>query len=67
MSAPPAAAVAPAALVNDGLSAAVERARDSLVRIVTGHHGVGSGVAWAPGLVVTNAHVAERGGLSIVA
>jgi serine protease Do len=61
-------APASAELVSDGLSTAVERARDSLVRITTGNRGVGSGVAWArPGIVVTNAHVAVHGELSVVA
>ena len=63
MSAPTACAE----LVSDGLSTAVERARNPLVRIATGRRGLGSGVAWArPAIVVTNAHVAVHGELPVV-
>ena len=63
MSAPTACAE----LVSDGLSTAVERARNPLVRIATGRRGLGSGVVWArPGIVVTNALVAVHGELSVV-
>ncbi|HKY83381.1 MAG TPA: trypsin-like peptidase domain-containing protein [Anaerolineales bacterium] len=37
-----------------------ERARESLVTVLQQGVGAGSGVLWAPGLVVTNAHVARR-------
>ena len=42
-----------------------QRARASLVTVLQEGVGAGSGVLWAPGLVVTNAHVA-RGSRSIV-
>ncbi len=52
--------------LNVDLSEAAERAHDSLARIVSGRHGIGSGVVWdSHGLVVTNAHVVERGKLSV--
>lgn len=41
------------------------RAHASLVAVTRAGHGVGSGVLWAPGWVVTNAHVAQRGPLTI--
>lgn len=52
--------------LNVDLSAAAERAHDSLARVVSGGRGVGSGVVWdSRGLVVTNAHVVEHGELSV--
>jgi serine protease Do len=40
-------------------------ARDSLVTVAHRGRGVGSGVLWAPGWVVTNAHVARGRGLFV--
>lgn len=52
--------------LNIDLSTAVERAHDSLARVVSRRRGVGSGVVWDKrGLVVTNAHVVERGRLAV--
>jgi S1-C subfamily serine protease len=46
-------------------ASAVERARRSLVSVEARGTGVGSGVHWAPGWVVTNAHVARTHRLRI--
>lgn len=43
----------------------VRRAHLSLVSVLHSGRGIGSGVLWAPGWVVTNAHVAARGRLSV--
>ncbi len=53
----------------DSLQAAsadvARRAHLSLVSILQAGRGIGSGVLWASGWVVTNAHVAARGRLSV--
>ncbi len=55
-----------AARLNVDLSTAAERAHDSLVRVVSRRRGVGAGVVWdKQGLVVTNAHVVERGKVAV--
>jgi len=46
--------------LNDGLSAAAEAARRSLVSISNGRRGAGAGTIWHPeGLILTNAHVVQ--------
>lgn len=42
-----------------------EKARRSLVTVVQRDRGVGSGIVWAPGWIVTNAHVARTNRLSL--
>jgi serine protease Do len=42
-----------------------ERARQTLVAVVQRERGVGSGIVWAPGWVVTSAHVARTNRLSV--
>ena len=52
--------------LNLDLSDVAESARASLVRVFSGRRGVGSGVVWiSDGVVVTNAHVVERGPLRV--
>jgi S1-C subfamily serine protease len=58
------------ALVLEGLSSdwseMVERVRPSLVHVIVQGRRAGAGTIWHPqGLIVTNAHVVERGGLRI--
>jgi serine protease Do len=49
----------------DSSAALAEKARASLVTILHRGHGIGSGILWAPGWVVTNAHVARTNRLSV--
>lgn len=52
--------------LNADLSNVIERVRRSLVQIRNGKRGSGAGTVWHPeGLIVTNAHVAERGPLKV--
>ena len=47
--------------LNEDLSAVVTQVRRSLVKISQDGGGIGSGTVWHPdGLIVTNAHVAQR-------
>lgn len=46
----------------NSMAQAVTRARQSLVRVTSGHRGAGAGTIWtADGWIVTNAHVIGRG------
>jgi len=45
----------------DDMASLSEKARSSLVTVLHAGAGAGSGVLWAPGWVVTNAHVVRRG------
>jgi serine protease Do len=52
--------------LNSDLSIVIEQVRRSLVQIRNGKRGSGAGTIWHPeGLIVTNAHVAERGPLKV--
>ena len=51
-------------LAEDGADVAA-RARQTLVAVVQRERGVGSGIVWAPGWVVTNAHVARSNRLTV--
>ncbi len=46
---------------SDGSAAIFSQLRESVVEVVSGGHGAGSGVVWRPdGVIVTNHHVAPR-------
>jgi serine protease Do len=47
--------------LSDSMAELSEKARSSLVTVRQEGAGAGSGVLWAPGWVVTNAHVVRRG------
>lgn len=49
----------------DSTAAIAGRARASLVTVVHRNQGIGSGILWSPGWVVTNAHVARTDRLSL--
>ena len=51
--------------LSDNAAAVADRARASLVTVVQHGRGVGSGILWSPGWVVTNAHVARADRLSL--
>lgn len=52
--------------LNDALAEVVATVRRSLVQVRYGGHSLGAGTIWhADGLIVTNAHVAQRGGLQV--
>ncbi len=45
----------------------LQRVKRSLVQILTSHMGAGAGILWRQdGIVVTNNHVASRGGLKVI-
>jgi len=47
--------------LSESMAELSERTRSSLVTVLQEGTGAGSGVLWAPGWVVTNAHVVRRG------
>ena len=52
--------------LNGELSAVVEIARRSLVKVGNGRNGAGAGVVWQPGgIILTNAHVVRQGSISV--
>lgn len=52
--------------LNANLSSVVQNVRRSLVQIHSGRHGQGAGTLWhADGLIITNAHVVQRGALQV--
>lgn len=52
--------------LNNDLSDVIEGVQRSLVQIRNGKRGIGAGTIWHPqGLIVTNAHVAGRGPLTV--
>ena len=52
--------------LNDEMAILVEDARRSLVQVGTGGHRGGAGTIWHPeGLILSNAHVADRGPLQV--
>ena len=52
-------------MMDDAFGEVAEKLRRSTVRVGSGGHGFGSGVIWAPGQVITNAHVVSDGELAI--
>lgn len=67
MSAPGVESLPFADSLNLDLADVVKEAREALVRVVSRGHGVGSGVIWdSKGVIVTNAHVVEDQGVSVV-
>jgi serine protease Do len=53
--------------LNLDLAEVAKDAREALVRVVSRGYGVGSGVIWdSSGVIVTNAHVVEDEGVSVV-
>ncbi len=67
MSAPGVESLPFADSLNLDLAEVAKDAREALVRVVSRGHGVGSGVIWdSRGVIVTNAHVVEDEGVSVV-
>jgi serine protease Do len=53
--------------LNLEMSTTVENIRRSLVKISNGRHGAGAGTLWHPdGLIITNAHVVQRGPINVI-
>ncbi|HZT96613.1 MAG TPA: trypsin-like peptidase domain-containing protein [Chloroflexota bacterium] len=50
---------------DSGVEAIAQRLFQSTVRIRAGRHGMGSGIVWQNGTIVTNAHVAVRDRLEV--